>query len=78
MINNVNLTFSAILLVTSYVGHDEVRAAHRAAISAATLRELNIFRVFLLAKVPSTEKYITQNAIESENRHFDDIVQGNL
>lgn len=69
---------SAILLVTSYVGHDEVRAAHRAAISSATLRELNIFRVFLLAKVPPTEKYITQKAIESENRHFGDIVQGNF
>lgn len=64
--------------MTSYVGHDEVRAAHRAAISAATLRELNIFRVFLLAKVPPKEQYITQKAIESENRHFGDIVQGNF
>lgn len=65
-------------MVTSYVGHDEVRAAHRAAISAATLRELNILRVFLLAKVPATEKYITQAAIESEYRHFGDLLQGNF
>lgn len=65
-------------MITSYVGHDDVRAAHRAAISTATLSELNIFRVFLLAAVPSTEKYITQKAIESENRHFGDIVQGNF
>lgn len=72
------MIFPAILVITSYVGHDEVRAAHRAAISATTLREMNIFRVFLLAKVPPTEKYITQQAIESEHRHFGDIVQGNF
>lgn len=78
---NIQLHFllsPAILLITSYVGHDEVRAAHRAAISTETLRTLNIYRVFLLAKVPPTEKYITQRAIESEYRHFGDIVQGNF
>lgn len=63
-------------MITSYVGHDEVRAAHRSAISAAILDELKILRVFQLAAVPTKEKFITQNAIENEHKHFNDILQG--
>lgn len=63
-------------MVTSYVGHDHVRSAHRAAINDDDLRKLNIVRVFLLAGVPSKEKFITQGAIKNEHAHFNDIVQG--
>lgn len=70
--------FIAILLVTSYVGHDEVRSAHRAAITKEMLKELGIFRVFLLAEVPKREKFITQAAVIAEHNQFNDIVQGLL
>lgn len=70
--------FIAIIVITSYVGHDQVRSAHRAAINGDDLQKLNIVRVFLLATIPSTEKFITQNAIQNEHEHFNDIVQGEL
>lgn len=60
------------------MGHDQVRSAHRAAISGDDLRKLNIVRVFLLAAIPSKEKFITQKAIKNEHEHFNDIVQGAL
>lgn len=66
----------AILIVTSYVGHDDVRSAHRNAISKTELAEANILRVFLLANIPDKEKFIKQAAIENEHHHFNDIVQG--
>lgn len=62
--------------MTSYVGHDDVRSAHRMAISKAELAKVNVLRVFLLAEIPEKEKFIKQEAIESEHRHFNDIVQG--
>lgn len=58
------------------MGHDQVRSAHRAAISGEDLRKLNIVRVFLLATIPSKEKFISQKAIQNEHEHFNDIVQG--
>lgn len=70
------LCFLAILIVTSYVGHDDVRSAHRAAISKAELAKVNVLRVFLLAEIPAQEKFIRQEAIENEHQHFNDIVQG--
>lgn len=63
-------------MITSYAGHDEVRSAHRSAISSEILREWKIRRVFQLAAVPSKEKFITQSAIESEHQHYNDILQG--
>lgn len=69
---------AAILVVTSYVGHDDLRSAHRTAISNTTLLNLGVVRVFLLADIPKREKFITQAAIESEYQHFNDIVQGVL
>lgn len=68
----------ALLIVTSYVGHDDVRSAHRMAISKAELAKVNIQRVFLLAGIPEKEKFIKQEAIENEHHHFNDIVQGNV
>lgn len=70
--------FIAIIVITSYVGHDQVRSAHRSAINGDDLRKLNIVRVFLLAMIPSKEKFITQKAIQNEHEHFNDIVQGEL
>lgn len=79
MVNSVILALiAAILVVTSYVGHDDLRSAHRTAISNTTLHNLGVERVFLLAEIPEKEKFITQKAIESEHQHFNDIVQGNL
>lgn len=70
--------FLAILIVTSYVGHDEVRSAHRTAITQKMLKELGIFRVFLLAEVPKRDKFITQAAVNAEHSKFNDLVQGLL
>lgn len=67
-----------IIIVTSYVGHDELRAAHRRAISQGKLIEMGFSRVFLLAEIPATEKYIKQSQITDENRKFGDILQGNF
>lgn len=67
---------AAIIIVTTYIGHDEVRSAHRSAISQSILKELGLFRVFLLAEIPAHEKFITQQAIQDESKHFNDIVQG--
>lgn len=67
---------AAIIIVTTYIGHDEVRSAHRSAISQSILRELGLLRVFLLAEIPAHEKFITQQAILDESHHFNDIVQG--
>lgn len=42
------------------------------------LRSLNMKRVFLLADIPLTEKYISQPAIDDEHSRFGDLVQGNF
>lgn len=68
----------AVFIVTSYVGHDDQRRAHRTAMSSATLRSLRLRRVFLLADIPPHEKFITQAAIQDEHKRFNDIVQGNF
>lgn len=73
---NLTRSSAAILVVTSYVGHDELRSAHRTAISNSTLHNLGVVRVFLLADIPEHEKFITQESIENEQQHFNDIVQG--
>lgn len=73
-----NVSFSAVLIITSYVGHDEVRSAHRQAMTIDKLRSLDMKRVFLLADIPPTEKYISQPAIDDENSRFGDLVQGNF
>ncbi len=67
-----------IIIVTSYVGHDEVRSAHRQALSQQKLRSMGLLRVFLLADIPSTEKFIVQRSIYDESDRFEDIVQGNF
>ncbi|XP_013135589.1 PREDICTED: UDP-GalNAc:beta-1,3-N-acetylgalactosaminyltransferase 1-like [Papilio polytes] len=71
---NLNRLF--IILVTSYVGHVELRSAHRRAMSAERLKSMNATRIFLLAKIPRKEKYITQNAVYDESEIFGDILQG--
>ncbi|XP_026734273.1 beta-1,3-galactosyltransferase 5-like [Trichoplusia ni] len=65
-----------IILVTSYVGHVELRSAHRRAMPSDMLRQMNTSRVFLLAQIPAKEKYITQSAIKDESDEFGDILQG--
>lgn len=67
-----------IIIVTSYVGHDDVRAAHRKAISQSELKGMGLSRVFLLAQVPAAERFITQSSISSEQRKFGDLLQGNF
>lgn len=68
----------AILIVTSYVGHDELRAAHRQAISQLKLAEMGMQRVFLLASIPEKEHFITQSQIINEQQRFGDLLQGNF
>lgn len=47
-----------IIIVTSYVGHDDVRAAHRKGVSQRELQEMGLARVFLIAQIPPTERYV--------------------
>lgn len=67
-----------VIIVTSYVGHDDVRAAHRRGVSQSELQKLGLSRVFLLAQIPSSEKFITQNSVASEQRRFNDLLQGDF
>ncbi|XP_041969581.1 beta-1,3-galactosyltransferase 2-like [Aricia agestis] len=67
-----------IILVTSYIGHVELRSAHRQTISADDLQNFNITRVFLLGRIPQNEKYISQEAVMDESNTFDDILQGDF
>ncbi|CAG9789274.1 unnamed protein product [Diatraea saccharalis] len=66
------------IIVTSYVGHVELRSAHRRAMPSTLLESMNITRVFLLSKIPADEKYITQEAVKNEHSIFDDILQGSF
>ncbi|KAJ8713984.1 hypothetical protein PYW08_007604 [Mythimna loreyi] len=65
-----------VIIVTSYVGHVELRSAHRRAMPSEELKKINATRVFLLAQIPDNEKYITQSAINDESKSFGDILQG--
>ncbi|XP_055546432.1 beta-1,3-galactosyltransferase 5 [Wyeomyia smithii] len=67
-----------VILVTSYVGHDALRAAHRQAISQQKLISMGLLRIFSLGSVPPTEKFIHQKALQHEQRLFGDIIQGNF
>lgn len=52
-----NTPLLGIIIVTSYVGHDDVRAAHRSGISQQELRRIGLARVFLIAQIPVAERY---------------------
>ncbi|XP_055376230.1 beta-1,3-galactosyltransferase 5 [Condylostylus longicornis] len=67
-----------IILVTSYIGHDQLRAAHRQAISQDQLKEFGFLRVFLLAEIPKNEKFISQEQVIDEQLRFNDLIQGNF
>ncbi|XP_073950470.1 beta-1,3-galactosyltransferase 2-like [Choristoneura fumiferana] len=67
-----------IIIVTSYVGNVELRSAHRRAMPKYLLDYMNVTRIFLLAKIPLHEKYISQNVVEYESRAFGDILQGSF
>ncbi|XP_032521436.2 beta-1,3-galactosyltransferase 5-like [Danaus plexippus] len=80
LINPLNTTCDRhplfVIIVTSYVGHVELRSAHRRAMPLEYLAAHNATRVFLLAKIPGNERYITQEAINDESNTFGDILQG--
>ncbi|KAJ0173657.1 hypothetical protein K1T71_010806 [Dendrolimus kikuchii] len=68
-----------IVLVTSYVGHVELRSAHRRAMPQDLLKSMNATRIFLLAHIPEKEKHIIkQEAINKESNLFGDILQGSF
>ncbi|KAI8033465.1 beta-1,3-galactosyltransferase brn [Drosophila gunungcola] len=68
----------AILIVTSYSGHDALRSAHRQAIPQSKLAEMGLQRVFLLAALPPREHFINQEQLASEQKRFGDLLQGNF
>ncbi|XP_035779654.1 beta-1,3-galactosyltransferase 5-like [Anopheles albimanus] len=76
--NNSYSELLGVILITSYVGHDEVRSAHRQAISQQKLLSMGLLRIFSLATIPSTERFIRQSAIEAEQRLHGDLIQGNF
>ncbi|KAJ0173656.1 hypothetical protein K1T71_010805 [Dendrolimus kikuchii] len=67
-----------VILITSYVGHVELRSAHRRAMPQDLLESMNVTRIFLLANIPEKEKYIKQEAINDESNVFGDILQGSF
>lgn len=71
-------SYLGIIIVTSYVGHDGVRSTHRQTTTQQKLLAMGLLRVFLLADIPPTERFITQKSIYDESDRFEDIVQGNF
>jgi Galactosyltransferase len=69
---------AAIIIVTSYVGHKNLRAAHRQAIPQHKLKSFGLLRIFLLAEIPVHERYITQREVEQEQVKHGDLLQGNF
>lgn len=67
-----------MLIVTSYAGHDALRAAHRQAIAQSKLAEMGLQRIFLLAALPEREKFVTQPQLNDEQARFGDLLQGNF
>lgn len=81
VINNeciTNSSVKAILIVTSYAGKFDARSALRRAYPQQLLTQLGVYRVFLLAKLKLGVSQVTQNAIDHENKMFNDLVQGNF
>uniref|UniRef100_A0A182T2Y9 Hexosyltransferase n=1 Tax=Anopheles maculatus TaxID=74869 RepID=A0A182T2Y9_9DIPT len=76
--NNSFSELLGVILVTSYVGHDEVRSAHRQAISQQKLLSMGMLRIFSLGVIPPTERLIQQVAIAAEQRLHGDLIQGNF
>ncbi|XP_022219055.2 beta-1,3-galactosyltransferase brn isoform X2 [Drosophila obscura] len=60
------------------LGHDSLRAAHRQAIAQSKLAEMGLQRVFLLAALPPSERFLTQAQVISEQARFGDLLQGNF
>lgn len=73
--NKTNLL--AVLIVTSYFGHVELRSAMRRAFPADVLENMGVIRVFLLGDAPN-DKYTNQKAVVDESRRFGDLIQGNF
>ncbi|XP_050070183.1 beta-1,3-galactosyltransferase 5 [Anopheles maculipalpis] len=76
--NNSFSELLGVILVTSYVGHDEIRSAHRQAISQQKLLSMGLLRIFSLGVIPPTERFIRQVSIEAEQRLHGDLIQGNF
>ncbi|XP_052869458.1 beta-1,3-galactosyltransferase 5 [Anopheles cruzii] len=76
--NNSFSDLLGVILVTSYVGHDDLRSAHRQAISQQKLLSMGLLRIFSLAIIPLSERFIRQPAIEAEQRLHGDLIQGNF
>ncbi|XP_001355264.2 beta-1,3-galactosyltransferase brn [Drosophila pseudoobscura] len=75
---HVDKELLAVLIVTSYAGHDSLRAAHRQAITQSKLAEMGLQRVFLLAALPLREHFFTQAQVINEQTRFGDLLQGNF
>ncbi|XP_055638180.1 beta-1,3-galactosyltransferase 5 [Toxorhynchites rutilus septentrionalis] len=67
-----------VILITSYVGNDAIRSAHRQAISQQKLISMGMLRIFSLGSIPPSERFITQEAIEHEQHLFGDLIQGSF
>lgn len=67
-----------VIMVTSYVGNDALRAAHRQAISQQKLISMGLLRIFSLGEIPDRERFITQKALQSEQDLFGDLIQGSF
>lgn len=45
---------------------------------ASLLRSMGLRRIFLVAALPPSERFITQEALVAEHLRFDDLLQGNF
>ncbi|GAB0089814.1 Hexosyltransferase [Sergentomyia squamirostris] len=73
-----SLDILGVILVSSYVTHDDLRSAHRRALPESKLKSLGFVRLFLLAEIPLSERSITQTLLEGEQKRFQDILQGSF
>lgn len=73
----VNVSYLAVIIVTSYFGNVEARSAMRRSVSNSELERARIKRIFLLGTSPGDE-FTTQDALRDESSRFGDILQGNF
>lgn len=81
ILNNENICTDAvkyIWIITSYADHVELRSAIRRAYSDTELKSLGVRRIFLLAQLPNSNHLVSQNALQNENKRFNDLIQGNF
>ena len=73
-----DVSYLAVIVVTSHFGNVEARSAMRRSFSNDELERMRIRRIFLLGTSPGDGEFTTRDALRDESSRFGDILQGNF